>query len=130
MRRQSLRFRVVHVLYLMAIAAMLFGYAQWRRQSLRRECELLSAQGIEIRWPEGAASAVWPVMPKEATMAFLELPDGSIKIGEKGYTPQEADVLTDGLLARCRRLGIEAVTTIRNGKTEYWVEIDNYLARP
>lgn len=123
------RFKVVHILCLITVIAFFFGYAQWRRQSLRRECELLDAHGIEIRWPDGAASAVLPVMPKEATMTFVELPDGSIRIGENGYSPKEADVLTDELLARCRRLGIEAVTTVRNGKTEYWVEIDRYLTR-
>jgi hypothetical protein len=100
------RFALSTLLLLMLVAALVFGYAQWRRQKLEQEVRQLKAQGATIRVAEGW---FWPTPLNDALITVPKNPDGTYQIGVEKASIGEAKQHYRAVAARIRAMGVESI---------------------
>ena len=71
-----------------ALAAILLGYAQWRRQHIMNEARELESQGFTLLWQDTWTHWIWPVIPNEAKCKYFSTSDGNGKLARKFIVPQ------------------------------------------
>lgn len=72
-----LRFRLSSILIAFTVVAMLLGYTQVRRRSLKQAFADLSANGCRMRFED---HWLWPVAPEEAEVVFRQHPSGDYSL--------------------------------------------------
>lgn len=80
-----LRFRLSSVLIAFTVVAVLLGYTQVRRHSLKQTFAELEAKGCSFLYED---HWLWPVAPEEAEIVFREHPSGDYSLEKGAYTAQ------------------------------------------
>lgn len=100
------RFKISTLLLATAVIAVLLGYAQARRLTLKREFAALAASGCPAVYHD---SWLWPSVPGGMGITFRTHADNSLTLAAKSFTREEAfgefRILRDKLHA----LGVENV---------------------
>ncbi len=115
-RSRRFQFSLTALLVVVTIAGLFMGFAQSRRNRILRESRQLEAQGVRLLWPGRTIGAFWPVIPKDAVLAFNEIAPDEFEIGARRYSRDEAIRCCDQVLGRLNRLGVEEVLVEKNGK--------------
>ena len=115
-RSRRFQFSLTAVLIVVTIAGLLMGFAQSRRSRILRESTELEAHGVRLLWPRGTIGAFWPVIPKDAVLAFNEISPDEFEIGSTRYSLDEANKYWDLMSERLNRLGVEEVLVTKDGK--------------
>ena len=95
-RLPRFRFSLAALLMLVTAIALTLGYTQWRRQSIYREAELLTALGARVYLSDGL---LWP----------------TVKAVEVKNTPPRFDEIQ----RRSKRIGIDHVSQFIGDQIQY-----------
>jgi hypothetical protein len=120
MRR--IRFNLRTLLIAIALVALFFGYAQWRRQSLLREAKELEAMGFTLLWQDTWKDRIWPVVPKNAKFEYYSVPGDNLRIGSDVYPAADEEAINAHYARgtdRLNAMGVEEVRLDREGKPSH-----------
>ena len=119
---QRIRFNLRTLLIAIALVAIFFGYAQWRRQTMLREAKELEAMGFTLLWQDTWTAWIWPEVPKEATFEYYSMPGDKWKIGAHVYPAADEDAINAHYARgtdRLNAMGVEEVRLDREGKPSH-----------
>lgn len=104
------------MLLVMAVVAILLGYAQWRRQAILREAAALRSQGFTILWDDAWIDLIWLNVPREAAFEYYLDPNGSVRTALGNAPEDELNLMYTQACDRLRALGVEHVRLDIGGK--------------
>ncbi len=100
------RFALSTLLLLMVVVAMVFGWAQWRRQKMLREEKQLESQGARILIGD---DWFWPILSSSGSIVANKNSDGTFQVGAERLTEDDAKRRFREVASRMHELGIRSI---------------------